>query len=80
MVHEEGGEPVFGGTTAHLTRQECDILAAAARGLGTSEVAAELGLAVAGVRAALASAMGKLGASSKLEAVVLALRRGDIDL
>ena len=67
------------GATAPLTPRECDVLAASARGLGTGAVAAELGQAVDEVRACLASALGKLGARSKLEAVILALRRGDIE-
>jgi DNA-binding CsgD family transcriptional regulator len=60
--------------------QERVILAASARGASVREVAAELGLAVADVRSGLTSAIRKLGARSKLEAVVLALRRGDIDI
>jgi DNA-binding NarL/FixJ family response regulator len=43
-----------------------------------SEVATELRLTPSEVRAALAGAMRTLGAGSKLEAVILALRRGDI--
>jgi DNA-binding NarL/FixJ family response regulator len=62
-----------------LTRCECDILAVSARGVSVSEVAGELGVTDHEVRAGLASAMHKLGARSKLEAVLIALRRGDID-
>jgi DNA-binding NarL/FixJ family response regulator len=63
-----------------FTRRERDVLAVSARGAVSSEVASELGLTEQQVRAALASAMGKLGARSKLEAVVVALRDGAIDL
>jgi DNA-binding NarL/FixJ family response regulator len=78
MVRDYERWPGSGGTTARLTRQECDILAASARGLMASEVAAELGLGVADVRAGIVSAIQELGARSKLEAVIIALRRGDI--
>jgi two-component system response regulator DesR len=63
---------------ALLTRRERDVLAASARGAGVRDVAAELGLSVTDARETLASAIGKLGARSKLEAVILALQRGDI--
>jgi two-component system response regulator DesR len=61
-----------------LTRQERDILAVSARGAGVSEVASELGLSEREVREALAAAVCKLGARSKLEAVLVALRWGEI--
>ena len=80
MVWEDGERPASGSTTVDLTRQERDILAASARGLVAGEVAAELGLPSADVRAGVASAIYKLGARSKLEAIILALRCGDIDL
>ena len=70
--------PAPDGRGPYLSRQECDILAASVRGLAVDEVAGELGLAVDDVRAGLASAIRKLGARSKLEAVLVALRQGDI--
>jgi DNA-binding NarL/FixJ family response regulator len=62
-----------------LDGRERDVLNASTRGATLREVADELALAEAEVRAALRSAMDKLGAGSKLEAVVVALRRGDLD-
>jgi DNA-binding NarL/FixJ family response regulator len=62
-----------------LTRQERAVLAVLARGAQVGRVAGELGLPEDQVRASLASAIRRLGARSKLEAVILALRRGAID-
>jgi DNA-binding NarL/FixJ family response regulator len=80
MIDDYGKRPGFDGTMARLTRRECDILAASARGAGADGVAHELGLPEQEVRVGLASAIRKLGARSKLEAVIITLRRGDIDL
>jgi DNA-binding NarL/FixJ family response regulator len=78
MVNGSSGRGATDGTGLHLTQQERDVLAASARGAGGAEVASELGLPEHEMSAALASAMHKLGARSRLEAVVIALRRGDI--
>ena len=56
------------------------VLRAMAAGLGTDQVAALLGIAPGAVRAHLRVAMAELGARSKLEAILLALRRGLIEL
>jgi DNA-binding NarL/FixJ family response regulator len=56
------------------------VLQLAATGLATSEIAERLGLPVEVVRSRLATAIAALGARSKLEAVILALRRGLIQL
>jgi DNA-binding NarL/FixJ family response regulator len=63
-----------------LTQKEHAVLAASARGLHVWEVAELLGQPAETVRLVIASAVQKLGARSKLEAVVLALRDGLIDL
>src|SRR5829696_7527988 len=55
-------------------------LGASAIGLGVAEVADLLGLSPDAVRASIASAITKLGARSKLEAVVVALRGGLIEI
>jgi LuxR family transcriptional regulator, regulator of acetate metabolism len=65
---------------AGLTAHERDVLAASATGLGVAEVAERLGLSVEAVRRSITSAIRKLDARSKLEAVVVALRRGLISL
>jgi DNA-binding NarL/FixJ family response regulator len=59
-----------------LTPRELDVLRAAARGLGNKQIAAELGMSARTVQTHLTSIFGKLGVSSRTEAVLLALRRG----
>jgi DNA-binding NarL/FixJ family response regulator len=63
-----------------LTSHERSVLALSATGLGIDDVAARLGRPTERARQALASVIGKLGARSKLEAVVIALNAGLIDL
>jgi two-component system, NarL family, nitrate/nitrite response regulator NarL len=68
------------GHGAALSERERAVLAAAASGLGVAEVAERLGLSVEAVRRSITSAITELGARSKLDAVVIALRRGLITL
>ena len=63
-----------------LTDLEHGVLQVSATGLLTDEVAIQLGMDPDEVRRHLVGAMAALGASSKLEAVVLALRLGLIEL
>jgi DNA-binding CsgD family transcriptional regulator len=63
-----------------LSAEERRVLTLSAAGLVTAEVAEALGMSTATVRGYLASAICKLGARSKLEAVSIALRTGRIDL
>jgi len=63
-----------------LSPEECDALAIAGTGRTTAEVAEILGCSYAAASQMLGRAVLKLGANSKLEAVVLALRRGIITL
>ncbi len=63
-----------------LTAMEHVVLRLSATGLTTAEVADHLGIDPDEVRRYVAGAMAALGASSKLEAVVLAVRRGLVDL
>jgi two-component system, NarL family, response regulator DevR len=63
-----------------ITDEERAVLTASARGLNVQEVADRLGTEPDAVRQSIASAMSKLGACSKLEAVIIALRRGLITL
>ena len=53
---------------------ECDVLATSATGRGVAEVAAFLSQPQENVREALGHAIIKLGARSKLEAVLMAMR------
>jgi DNA-binding NarL/FixJ family response regulator len=63
-----------------LTPEEIRVLATSATGLNAYGVADTLGLSHSTVRPLIASAVMKLGARSKLEAVLVALRDGLIDL
>lgn len=65
--------------TTPLTDPRARALTLAARGLVTSEIAAHLGWSVERTRSIQAQAIVALGASSKLEAVLLAIRDGLID-
>jgi DNA-binding CsgD family transcriptional regulator len=68
------------GQSAGLTPRECAVLAASATGRTVAEVAELLGQSPEEVRRHLGSAIARLGARSKLEAVLVALRRGLITL
>jgi DNA-binding CsgD family transcriptional regulator len=68
------------GDRPRLTARERDVLRASATGRSTAEVADLLGLSPEVARAAIASAIAKLGAGSKLEAVIVAARRGLISV
>ncbi|MFO7741553.1 MAG: response regulator transcription factor [Anaerolineae bacterium] len=59
-----------------LTPREIDVLRLVARGMTNREVGRELGISHRTVQGHLASIYGKLGASSRTEAVTEALKRG----
>jgi two-component system response regulator DesR len=59
-----------------LTERETEVLAAAARGGSTSAISATVYLSEGTVRNHLSSAMGKLGASTRAEAVRIATENG----
>jgi DNA-binding NarL/FixJ family response regulator len=59
-----------------LTPRELEVLACAAEGLSTDQIAEQLSLSTLTVRTHLRNAMGKLHAHSRLEAVAIALRQG----
>jgi LuxR family transcriptional regulator, regulator of acetate metabolism len=63
-----------------LSAQQQAVLALSAAGLISTEVAETLQVPVAEVRSHLADAIRALGARSKLEAVIIALRSGLIQL
>jgi DNA-binding NarL/FixJ family response regulator len=65
---------------ASLSRETLRTLQLVATGLSTSEAAARLGLPSERVRGRIREAITALNARSKLEAVVIALREGLIDL
>ncbi len=62
--------------TSPLTERETEVLAAAAGGQSTQAVAASVHLSEGTVRNHLSSAMGKLGAASRAEAVRIATDNG----
>lgn len=64
------------GSSQRLTRREIEVLQHLAFGRSTRELADELGLSVNTVRNHVQSAINRLGAHSKLEAVALAIRQG----
>jgi two-component system, NarL family, response regulator YdfI len=59
-----------------LTPRESEVLQMLAGGLGNKEIAAKLGISEHTVKFHVASILGKLGASSRTEAVSLGIRRG----
>jgi NarL family two-component system response regulator YdfI len=59
-----------------LTRREREVLQMLASGLGNKEIAARLSISDHTVKFHVASIMGKLGASSRTEAVSLGIRHG----
>lgn len=59
-----------------LSEQEIIVLKMAAKGLNNKVIANELGLSVRTVESHLASAFGKLGAGSRTQAVVQAMKEG----
>jgi len=60
----------------HLTEREREILALLSGGLNPKSIAARTGISVETVRGHLKSIMGKLGAHSQVEAVVIAASEG----
>ena len=81
------GGVVMGGTTVlqrargddrrpPLTPRELDVLRAAARGLPSKQIAAELGMSERTVQTHLRRIFAKLGVASRTEAVLYAIERG----
>jgi DNA-binding NarL/FixJ family response regulator len=69
-----------GSARPTLEPLERRVLELIAEGLSDREVAAQLGVPVDSVRAQLTAIIEKLGASSKLEALLVAIRHGLIRL
>jgi DNA-binding NarL/FixJ family response regulator len=66
--------------TASLAKRELEVLSATAMGLNTAEAADFLGISVNTLRTHLKNILAKLEARSKLEAVLIAIREGRVDL
>jgi len=59
-----------------LTRREATVLRTMGEGLANKEIAARLGISEHTVKFHVAAILSKLGATSRTEAVILAVRRG----
>lgn len=70
----------FSAAASLLTAREREILQLLVRGLTAPQIASELFLSPATVRTHVQNAMGRLGAHTRIEAVSLALKRGEIQL
>jgi two-component system nitrate/nitrite response regulator NarL len=68
------------GVGEELTARELDVLAALGDGLGNRAIAGRLGISEHTVKFHLASIYGKLGATSRADAVRRAFRRGLVHL
>ena len=68
------------GAIEELTARELDVLAALGEGLGNRAIADRLGISEHTVKFHLASIYGKLGATSRADAVRRAFRRGLVHL
>jgi len=84
LVREQGGHDVCdsdrasGQRSRRLNARECQVLSLAAEGLSGKEVGEHLGWPLERVWDCLIDAYTALGARSKLEAIVLAYRRGEL--
>jgi len=66
------------GPRVELTDRENEVLRLMARGLRNREIGRELGISEATARTHVENVSGKLGVSTRTEAVVLAIQRGFI--
>jgi len=67
-------------TSDQVTAREMDVLKLAAKGMSNREIADSLTISTRTVQVHLSNVFAKLGVGSRTEAVVVALRRGMIDL
>jgi NarL family two-component system response regulator YdfI len=65
-----------GPLVEHLTPREIEVLQLLSEGLGNKEIASRLNISEHTAKFHVASIMGKLGATSRTEAVTLGIRRG----
>ena len=68
--------PTFGDSPEELTPRETEVLGKIAAGYSNRDIAGILGISDHTVKFHVASILGKLGASSRTEAVTSAIRRG----
>jgi DNA-binding CsgD family transcriptional regulator len=67
------------GVGTRLTPREREVLQLLARGLNAPQIGAKLFVSPATVRTHVQNAMARLGASTRIQAVSIALERGEID-
>ncbi|MBL7125582.1 MAG: response regulator transcription factor [Dehalococcoidales bacterium] len=68
--------PVTVNSAEHLTRREAEVLKLAAKGMSNRGIGSYLGLTEGTVKGYFGNIFGKMGVSSRTEAVLEALRRG----
>ena len=68
--------PPHSGAAAGLSRRELDVIAAAAEGLTTEEIATRLYISTSTVKTHLHSAQDRVGARNRVHLAVLAERAG----
>jgi two-component system, NarL family, nitrate/nitrite response regulator NarL len=73
-------EPTTGQPTGRLTSREREVLTLVAAGISNKGIARELQVSPNTVKFHIAAILEKLDAASRAEAVVAALRRGDLTL
>ncbi len=76
----DGSRAKYNDVVEHLTTREHDVLALVADGLPNREIATALAISEHTVKFHLASIFGKLGVSTRTEAVQRGLRLGVIDI
>lgn len=75
-VAPELAPPLAGPFLEHLTPREIEVLQLLSEGLGNKEIAARLNISEHTAKFHVASIMGKLGATTRTEAVTLGIRHG----
>jgi len=68
--------PLAGPFTEHLTPREIEVLQLLSEGLGNKEIASRLNISEHTAKFHVASILGKLGATTRTEAVTLGIRHG----
>jgi len=72
--------PVAVDSAEHLTHRELEVLKLTARGMSNRDIAGELGVGLRTVKGHLEGIFDKMGAKSRTEAVLEALKRGWVSL
>ncbi|UEA60882.1 LuxR C-terminal-related transcriptional regulator [Gordonia otitidis] len=76
LLDGAAGDAAATGAAAALTRREQDVIALAALGYTNARIAEELGIGTQTAKGYMKDVLRKLGASSRMEAVVIARRSG----